>query len=59
MHNSYQYRDGEFYVEDLPPGTYEATIDSRESVCRFRLTVPAGSAAVVDLGSIVCTQPGS
>src|SRR5262249_12364641 len=48
-------RDGEFYFENLPSGTYDATVEYREGACRFRMQVPAGSDTVVKLGRLPCT----
>lgn len=47
-------RGGEFYLEDLAPGTYEmeTTIDGR--ACRLALAIPASNEALVELGQQVC-----
>ncbi len=50
-------KKGEFYVENVPPGTYRAAFDADGKTCEFDLTVPASAEVVVDLGGIVCETP--
>jgi outer membrane usher protein len=45
---------GEFYLDTLPPGTYEATLRYRGSDCTLGVTVPDAQAPVADLGTLVC-----
>ncbi|HJT16617.1 MAG TPA: fimbria/pilus outer membrane usher protein [Thermoanaerobaculia bacterium] len=47
--------NGEFYFENLPSGTYDASIEYRDGTCRFRLDIPAGNDPVVKLGQKTCT----
>ncbi|MGE5188861.1 MAG: fimbria/pilus outer membrane usher protein [Gemmatimonadota bacterium] len=47
-------RKGEFYVENVGPGSYPAAFDADGKTCEFDLTVPASGEVVVDLGEIVC-----
>lgn len=47
-------RKGEFYLENVPPGTYRAAFDADGKTCEFDLTVPASTEVIVDLGGIVC-----
>jgi outer membrane usher protein len=47
-------RSGEFYVEDLDAGTYEATLRIGKVACAFRLALPSTDAAVTDVGVIPC-----
>jgi outer membrane usher protein len=47
-------RDGEFYVEDLPPGRYPAKLLIGKTSCAFQLILPATDAALTDLGVIRC-----
>lgn len=49
-------REGEFYLEDVPAGTYDATVEWKDGRCAFRLSVPGGSNEAVKLGDIVCSQ---
>lgn len=49
-------RKGEFYLEDVAPGTFRAAFDADGKTCEFDLTVPASGELVVDLGSIVCEK---
>lgn len=48
-------RSGEFYLEDIPSGSYDAVIDWADGHCTFRLSLPA-TAEVVNLGEVICTQ---
>jgi outer membrane usher protein len=47
-------REGEFYFENLPAGTYDASIEYRDGTCSFRMEIPAGSETVVKLGQRTC-----
>ncbi len=47
-------RNGEFYVEDLTPGTYPARLLIGRVECSFRLVLPVTDAASTDLGVIPC-----
>lgn len=44
---------GEFYLENLEPGTYEASARVPGRICRFRITVPESEQTIVELGEIV------
>jgi outer membrane usher protein FimD/PapC len=45
-------KGGEFYLEDLPPGKYEATFEYRGRKCHAGLVVPQTDETIVDLGGI-------
>jgi outer membrane usher protein len=47
-------RNGEFYVEDLTPGSYPARLLIGKVHCDFRLTIPTAEASTTDLGVISC-----
>jgi outer membrane usher protein len=47
-------RDGEFYVENISPGTYPATISYRGEECNFDLVVPASDQMFIDVGEVTC-----
>jgi len=47
-------RAGEFYLEGVPSGSYDATIDDESGSCRFTLRVPAATAPVMQLGTLEC-----
>ena len=47
-------RDGEFYVEDLTPGSYPARLLIGKVQCDFRLEIPKAEASTTDLGVISC-----
>jgi outer membrane usher protein len=50
-------RDGEFYLESLPPGRHPAVIEHKEGPCRFTLETPTSPASLVDVGTVRCTVP--
>lgn len=47
---------GQFYFENLSPGTYEAKIEANQGTCQFRVDVPAGSEPMLKLGRQICTN---
>jgi outer membrane usher protein len=47
--------DGAFYLENLPPGNYAATIEGDGLRCRATLHVPASEDAVIKSGVTTCT----
>jgi outer membrane usher protein len=47
-------RDGEVYLDAVPPGRHPATIESEEGRCRFELTIPDATSALTDLGLLTC-----
>jgi outer membrane usher protein FimD/PapC len=47
-------RGGEFYLENLQPGTYRAAAQVGGKPCVFDLVVPASKDIFVDLGNVVC-----
>jgi outer membrane usher protein len=49
-------RNGEFYVDDLDPGTFRASLRIGKVGCDFNLVLPATDAAVTDLGVIECSK---
>jgi hypothetical protein len=47
--------DGLFYIDGLPAGRHDATVESAAGNIRCTLDVPtAGDAAMTDLGVIAC-----
>ena len=46
--------DGSFYFENLPPGAYAATVETRDSRCTFTLEIPVSTDTVIKLGSVRC-----
>ena len=48
--------DGTFFFEQLPPGSYAATVKHLGETCSFTLTVPAALGFLVDLGQITCEK---
>jgi outer membrane usher protein len=49
-------QNGEFYLENIAPGVYEATIRYRDGDCAFTFSVPAGAAVIEKLPVQVCSQ---
>ena len=48
---------GEFYLDNLKPGTHQAKIDFKEGICQFILNVAESKAIVTNLGTLTCTLP--
>lgn len=47
-------RAGEFYIENLKPGTYEGTLAVDGQPCAFNLNIPPSDEIFVELGELVC-----
>ena len=47
-------RGGEFYVENIPVGSYKATATDGMMVCSFMMTFPASDESFIDLGTVTC-----
>ena len=47
-------RGGEFYIENLKPGTYPAKVLVEGKSCQFDLTIPRSDETFVELGELVC-----
>jgi outer membrane usher protein FimD/PapC len=50
-------KGGEFYIENIPPGEYRATVMALEKPCFFDIMVPESEEPLVDLGELTC-EPG-
>ncbi|MBI3609876.1 MAG: fimbrial biogenesis outer membrane usher protein [Nitrospirae bacterium] len=50
-------KEGEFYIEDAPPGIYKASFESKEEKCSFDLEIPVSKESLLDLGDILCETP--
>ena len=48
--------NGEFYLEDVPAATYDATVDYADGACHFTFAVPNDPAAMTDVGTLTCGQ---
>ncbi len=46
-------RDGEFYMENIPPGRYKASFSSVENSFSFDIIIPKTDDVLIDLGGIV------
>jgi outer membrane usher protein len=51
-------KEGDFYLENVPPGEMPARVIYEEGICEFLLEVPASDAALIQLGSVVCVSAG-
>ncbi|MCJ7800296.1 MAG: fimbria/pilus outer membrane usher protein [Polaromonas sp.] len=47
-------RGGEYYVENLKPGNYPATVEVAGKLCRFELKIPTSDETFVELREAVC-----
>ena len=47
-------RGGEFYIENLKPGTYQASVLVKGRPCLFELAVADSNETFVELGELVC-----
>ena len=47
-------KGGEFYLENVPPGSYKARVFSDKLDCRFTLDIPQSNETIVDLGEHTC-----
>ncbi len=47
-------KGGEFYLENIPPGSHRATVRISERPCAFDLVVPESPEMIVDLGEVTC-----
>ena len=50
-------RGGEFYVENLKPGTYKGSVSVGAERCVFELNIPKSDETFVDLGLVECLRP--
>lgn len=48
--------EGEFWLEDVPPGAHPARIYFEGDVCEFGLSIPESGPGVVEVGTIGCTE---
>ncbi len=49
-------KDGEFYFEDMEPGSFPAVIYYKKSECAFDMTIPESDKVVVNLGDLICGE---
>jgi outer membrane usher protein FimD/PapC len=47
-------RGGEFYIENVPAGSYPAKITYEGEECVFDITIPETTEMWVDLGEVLC-----
>jgi outer membrane usher protein len=48
---------GNFYLENVPPGSYSAEVQYEAGACTFSLAVSSGTTALVNVGTITCVVP--
>lgn len=47
-------KEGEFYLENIPAGTYAGKVVSKEKECSVNLVVPESDEPMIDLGTLGC-----
>ena len=47
---------GGFYLENVPAGSYVATVKYRDGVCTFDIALPQTKALQTNLGGLICTK---
>ncbi|HJT21535.1 MAG TPA: fimbria/pilus outer membrane usher protein [Nitrospira sp.] len=52
-------KQGEFYLENIPPGSYDATIEDEGRTCWFILEVPESPDPILKLGEVHCRDGAS
>jgi outer membrane usher protein len=50
-------KQGEFYLEDVPPGRYPAEVQFGDQVRKFEVRVPPSADPILDLGEVICVSP--
>lgn len=50
-------KNGEFYLENLAAGTFQAKTEYKQGVCQFVLHIPVADAPFVNLGTLHCVVP--
>ena len=45
---------GEFYLENILPGTYPTRLFMEEKECRFQMTIPSSNDVMVNIGRLSC-----
>ena len=49
-------REGEFYFENISPGSYPAMLEYQEQSCQFNLTIPVSEESEIELGNVPCRR---
>ena len=49
-------RNGEFYIENVPPGKHPAKIIYKSKECHFNLMIPKSEEMWIDIGEITCAM---
>jgi len=47
-------KGGEFYLENIAPGSYKASFVYKGRTCAFEIPIPASDELIVDLGGQIC-----
>ena len=47
-------KGGEFYIENIRAGQYEARFDYKGKACLFSISVPESDETFIDIGDVVC-----
>ena len=48
---------GNFFLENIPPGEYEAEVLYATGVCNFQMVVPVGATSLTNVGTLRCAVP--
>jgi len=47
-------KGGEFYLENIRPGSYAASFGFKEKTCIFEMTIPGSDELIIDLRGLIC-----
>lgn len=47
-------KGGEFYIENIRAGQYQARFDYKDKACLFSISVPESDETIIDIGDVVC-----
>ncbi|MFO5527079.1 MAG: fimbria/pilus outer membrane usher protein, partial [Cuspidothrix sp.] len=50
-------KEGDFYLDSVPPGKYAANVDYEGGICNFELTILQSQEQIVNLGNLKCITP--
>jgi outer membrane usher protein len=57
-HSSPVGSDGEFFLEQIPPGEHAGRLAFEGDACPFTLAVPTVSTLITDIGVVRCVSAG-
>ena len=50
--------DGRFWLDGVPVGTHEVSVEFRGGTCTARIQVPDSAGTLLDVGRLLCTPAG-